>query len=44
MEEILTPETVFKLERAIETNFAQQFKIIYISNDGEYASLFKGQL
>jgi len=31
MEEILTPETVFILERALVTNNVQQFKIIYIS-------------
>jgi hypothetical protein len=41
MEEILTAGSVFILERALVTNFAQQFKIIYTSNDGKYASLFK---
>ena len=40
MEEILTPETVLTLERALVTSFAQPFKIIYMSNDGKYASLF----
>jgi hypothetical protein len=42
MEEILTPETDFILERGLVTNFAQQFKHIYTSNDGKCASLFKG--
>jgi hypothetical protein len=42
MEQILTPETVFILEKALVANFAHQFKIIYTSNDGKYASLFEG--
>jgi len=41
MEEILTPGTVFILERELVTNLAQQFKIVYTGNDGKYASLFK---
>ena len=44
MEEILTPGTVFIFETALVKNFAQQFKIIYTSNDGKYGSLFNGYL
>jgi len=35
MEDILTPKTVFIIETALVTKFAQHFKIIFTSNDGK---------